>query len=353
MQHHEFSPSHLEQIRLCPGSHIMQKGIPEKESSWAAEGTLLHNAIANDDFSDLTEEQKEVVERCIEFISTLSKGEGASWEYEKKLEIKDESGTVITYGYADVIIRSKTKLIVIDWKFGYIPVKTVAENIQLASYALGALQAYPQYIECECWVFQPRIRNISSYTFRNPGNILTNIQHLISQGSSEDLILRPSDSACRYCKARLGCPAFRAKYQRLQASLEGYDLDDEKVLSQLYAASLTVKRHVNEIENALKEYISEHGRCGGYVFQTQNGAREIKDLNALYDSVKDYITPREFNDACKVSVSKIESMLADKFCAAAKNKGEKLTKTEGKSLAGERISHLVTRAAEKRLIVEG
>ena len=65
MQHHEFSPSHLEQIRLCPGSHIMQKGIPEKESPWSAEGTLLHNAIANDDFSDLTEEQKEETLRRI------------------------------------------------------------------------------------------------------------------------------------------------------------------------------------------------------------------------------------------------------------------------------------------------
>lgn len=352
MQHHEFSPSHLEQIRLCPGSHIMQKGLPEKETPWSLEGTKLHKAVETGDTSALNPDQKEVVEKCLEFLANLDKGEDPIIEFEKKVEVRDAAGNIVTYGFIDVLIRSKTKLIIIDWKFGFIPVKVVAENIQLATYALAALQLYPEYSECECHVFQPRIYNHSFHTFRNKENILANIFNLIEKAKSEDLLLRPSDSSCRYCKARLGCPAFRVKYQQLQASIEIYNLDDERVLSHLYAASLTVKGHISEIEDAVKARITEKGSCGNYIFQTQRGAREIKDINALYDVVKDYLTPREFNATCKVSVAKIESAIADKLCAAASANGEKMTKTAGKSLAESKIVHLVTRAADRFLVVE-
>lgn len=354
MDHHEFSPSRLEQIRLCPGSYLMQKGIPDEESEWAREGTMLHNAVASGSNRGLNDEQIELVDRCRDFMKGLIDG-NCAFEQERKFEIYDNENDdiLLTYGTADVVIFNKLTnlLTVIDWKFGYTPVNDVSENIQLASYAVGAMSHYGVN-NCDCWVFQPRLNRKSRHLFTCPEAIIANIKTIIKRATSDRMVLYASENSCRYCRARLSCPAFRVEFQKMAASRGNYDLSNIKHLERLFDASKAVKSFINDIEAAVKKVIEETGRCGRYTFQTTEGAREIKDLNGLYSAVKDLVTPREFNDVCKVTLGKFETMIADKLIADAKAKGEKLTKAGARDRCYGMIANLITRGNPTKKIVE-
>lgn len=350
MNHHEFSPSRLEQYRICPGAHKMQKGILEKESEWAEEGKLLHHAVEIGDVSILqNDEQKEVVERCFDFICERASSR-SEIHHEEKVDIT-YNGTLLTFGYADIIIKDSDALSVIDLKFGWNPVKNVSENIQLATYAVGAMQKYG-FSSCDCWVFQPRIHNKSHYLFTNPEAIVSNIQTIIKRAKDEKLVLNATEESCRYCCARLNCPAFRLEFQRLAAVKNDCDLSDIPTLVSLFDASKEVKSFINEIEAEVRKVIEAKGQCGKYGFQISEGSRQVKDLNALYARIKDWVTPQEFNNICSVTLGKMESLVADKLIADAQAKGEKLGKEAAKKSCFVMIQDLITRGTPTKKIVE-
>ena len=355
MKHHEFSPSKLEQYRICPASYYMQKGLPDTTSAAAEEGTLLHAALAKFSADGLNSEQTEVFESCVNYLDSLTTGTGNDEIItELPLTIKDGS-EVLTTGTADVVIYNSDmhEVSIIDWKFGYTPVMNVMNNIQLATYAVGAMQKYG-VSTCKAHVFQPRIRIVSGYTFTDQKAIIANINNIINKAQSEKLVFNATDESCRYCKARLNCPAFRMKYQKLAASSATYDLTNINTLVELYEASRSIKTFVSDIENRVKQVIEEQGECGKYVFDIKEGNREIKDLNTLYSVVKDYLTPQEFNNACKVSIGKLEKLLAEKFIAAEAITGVKLTMTEAKKRCYDMLSTLVTRGnPTKTITVKG
>lgn len=355
MTHHPFSPSRLEQIRLCPGSWQMQQGLPEQESEYAKEGQLLHDAVASGNFENLTGDQKSLCEECQNVVRALVAVHGKrEINYEEYVQIKDYiTGEPLTEGTADVIIEHPDDTIsVIDWKFGWNPVNDVANNIQLAAYAVGAMQKFNK-TSCRCYVFQPRIKNKSSHTFTGSGAIVANIELLIKRASDEsNMRLNPSESACRYCLARLNCPAFRVKFQKLAAARNDYDLTNPNILSNLYEASKGLKTFISDIEGRVKKYIAENGKCGKWVIETSEGSRKIDNLNALYDLIKDFVTPREFNEICSVSVPQMENLVAEKLIAEAKARGEKLTKDAAKKQVFAMVNPLIYRASPSQKIVE-
>ena len=349
MDHHEFSPSRLEQCRICPGSYLMQKGIPETETEYAREGKLLHNAVATGNLHGLNDEQKRSVEKCNDFINTLW-SPGTDMYAEKRVCVVD-SQEVVTFGTADLILRTEDVLTVVDWKFGYTPVKEVNENIQLASYAVGAMQLF-NAASCDCWVFQPRIGHKSHHVFTSERAIISNIRNIIRRAQSDTMTLKATEESCRYCRARLNCPAFRVKFQRLTASRGDYDLTDTNTLVRLYDASRGLNAFIKEIEAAVKKAIERDGQCGKYRFDITEGSRQIKDLNALYAKLKDYVTQKEFNDICTVTLGKLESLMSRKLIAEAKARGETMSNTAAVKLFYDMVSELVTRGSGSKGIVE-
>ncbi|MDD3165295.1 MAG: DUF2800 domain-containing protein [Oscillospiraceae bacterium] len=354
MDHHEFSPSRLEMFRICPGAYKMQLGIPDVPSEYAAEGTLLHNAVATGNLDGLNREQISVVDECWEFIESIAPKSDYSRAHEVKMLVRNDlDGGILTIGTADfVAINSRRDdLICVDFKFGYTPVKVVKQNIQLAAYSAGAMQM-EKIGSCDAFVFQPRIHARSHHVFTNEKAILANIRSIIKRCNGEPFILNATEESCRYCNARLNCPAFRLKFQRLLACKRDYDPSDIPTLVSLFDASRGVKTLISEIEANVKKVIEETGRCGKYGFQITDGAREIQDLNALYAVVKDYLTPHEFNDVCKVTIGKLENAVADKLIAEANAKGERLSKNSAKQRCYSMIADLITRGSPTKKIVE-
>lgn len=352
MKHHDFGPSSLERYRICPGSYVMQKDIPETTSAAAEEGTMLHNAVATKDLDGLNPEQELSVTKCLDFVATLVEP-GDELYHELELELRDpDTGELLTFGTSDVVIvkPERQTIVVIDWKFGYTPVKDVSNNIQLATYCAMAMQKFG-FASCTGYVFQPRIGKRSSYTFTNLDAIISNVKNIIAKATSDTMVLRATEESCRYCRARLNCPAFRVNFQKLAATKGSYNLEDIETLVSLYEASLDVKAFIKEIETAVKDNIEKNGSCGDYIFEYKDGNREVKDISGLYAVVKDYLTTGEFHAACKVTIGKLESALSEKLIAEAAISGVKLSKTDAKKKCSEMLAPLITRGTPTRTIV--
>lgn len=352
-KHHDFSPSKLQQLRDCPGSYRMQIGLADTATPEAEEGTMLHDRIARGYFDGLTTEQAELCAACLKTMADIAGGEnsGAQIYHEQHLQVHDENGGLLTEGTADVVIVFPDgELAVIDWKFGRNPVKEVNRNLQLAAYCLAAMQKYG-CTECTGYIYQPRCYAASEYRFTKPEAILANIKRVIDMAKQQQLVLNAGD-ACKYCLAKATCPAFREKFAALAAG-PAYDLSNPQQLAALYDASKKVEKFCREIKTAMEDYIKANGDCCGWHFKEKPGNRECTDVLALYDAVKDYINPAEYNNVCSVSVGKLVDAIVDKQVAAAKASGEKLTKVAAKANAEQMMATLVQRGMPTATIVQG
>ena len=311
---------------------------------------MLHERVAHGGSTDgLERSQAEAVESCVDFLASIRQ-EGDEVLHEQKVEIKDDDGQQVVFGTADVIVKHAAgNISVIDWKFGYNPVRDVADNAQLAAYCAAAMQMTGSP-ECHGYVFQPRIKNKCYFKFSDSRAIIGNIKRIITQAQSERLVLHASDEACMYCRARIGCPAFRAKYQRMTAvSPAECDICDEGRLVRLFEETKLVKSFVTQVEDAVRNMIEKTGRCGRYVFQQCEGSRQISDLNALFERIKDMVTPREFNSLCSVSIGKLDAILVDKIRAAS---DDAISRDEAKRRGSDLIKDLIMRGKPMKKIVE-
>jgi hypothetical protein len=165
--HSPLGGSTLKRWSACPGSIRLSKGIPNRSSKYADEGTRAHEIAA----SYLTDKKwpdhvdpatKEAVKVYTDTIAEIVRDSSSPrlW-VEQKVSLKQIHPQL--YGTADCVIYDhETKLLtVIDYKHGSGTVVEVVEddkpNFQLSYYALGAAFTLNLLIEeVEIIIVQPR-----------------------------------------------------------------------------------------------------------------------------------------------------------------------------------------------------
>lgn len=331
----------------------MQLGMPYETSPEAEEGTMLHDRIAKGGNTDgLDVEQAGAVEACMEFLMDAIRDSGlGTATFEQPVEVKRTDGTLLTKGTCDVLLTGKgDTCAVIDWKFGRVPVTDASSNLQLAAYALGAMQLIKAK-SCTVHVFQPRIKRHTCHTFTKPEAIAANIDKVIRKATGDPLILNAGE-ACRYCKAKGICPAFRRTSDALALVCENAQaLATPETLADYYQKAQIVKRFCTQVEDAMKAYLDEHGECAGYRYQEIAGKREVNDICGVAFALSDILTNSEFLDCCTASTSKLEALFIEKAVAAASVKGEKLTKKDAKARFEETTKDFIQRGTPTRRIV--
>jgi hypothetical protein len=348
--HHEFGPSRLPMYMACPGAYRMQKGIEETASPEAMEGSLLHERVAAGSKEGLDGEQEAMVEACLGFLAETA-GDGATVHKELPVSVRDEDGGLLTEGTCDVAIEYPDKrLAVIDWKFGRVPVAEVNRNMQLAAYAVGAMQTLG-YDACECHVYQPRIYAHSAYTFAKPGAIVANIRNIIARCTDDGLMLRPGDQ-CGYCRAKGKCPAFMAMFRSLANPEDDWKASPD-MIAEYYARSKVVEKFCREVRTALEARIDADGRCGPYIYKERPGNREIGDVQGAFGALRDSLTQGEFLAQGRFSVSGLVDAVAGKLQARAEASGAKMTKVAARGEAEGMLEPFIQRGAAVRTIVEG
>ena len=80
--HHEFGPSTLKHIEVCPGYRSSDETNPMAE-----EGTMLHDKVERGDLSDLTDEQTQLVQFCLDYAKPFIEG-ADEVQHEQRYEIR-------------------------------------------------------------------------------------------------------------------------------------------------------------------------------------------------------------------------------------------------------------------------
>jgi hypothetical protein len=248
VDHSPFGGSGAHRWTVCAGSVLAQRGMPDAPSSYAREGTAAHavGALCLTEKQDAIEytgrtvetieiddELAEATQVYIDTIRHDQKHRGGKLLIEAKFHLKSLHPEF--FGTADCVRLGKDGVLsVYDAKFGRGKIVEVVQpngkpNLQLAFYALGALNILPatlydEITEIELVVIQPRAwhkdgpvrrKRFTVATIEAVGPVLVAAAAL---AKSPNAPLVPGDH-CEFCRAAGTCPALR-DYTLSAAQLE-------------------------------------------------------------------------------------------------------------------------------------
>ena len=227
------SPSSMARIITCPGSVVASEGIPDRSSSFSAEGSdahqlgeirlnqLLGKKIDFDPMS-LSFYSKEMEDYIAGYVSYVSEKIEAS-----KLICKDPQVLIeqrvsapkydeSLYGTTDVSIIADKELTIIDLKYGKgVPV-SAEKNVQEMCYAICCLETFGSLYDIEkvnLCIYQPRLNSVSEWSvsvqelYKWAEEVLKPGIKKVRDGVEE---FNPSKH-CQFCKAKPLCKALRDK----------------------------------------------------------------------------------------------------------------------------------------------
>ncbi len=236
---------------LCPGSHVLQAGLPNSSSKYAAEGTAAHQVLtwalqedrpaaayigrvidADGFVFEVDADMAGHVQTCIDYVHDLRGDDGIVFadirvNYSSYLDVPESDA----WGTADVIVARGSELIVVDFKYGMGVAVSAGRNPQMSLYALGALQAYhglvADFDRVRMAISQPRIKSAPSEYDLSVADleawgrsaarsavascVNAEVAHPEEHRRAEwhDTFLRPGEKQCKFCKAKATCPALR------------------------------------------------------------------------------------------------------------------------------------------------
>ena len=298
-KHHRYSPSSLHRRSLCPASAGMEAMCPEEGGSAAAErGTAIHRALADwlgwcladsrrPSFPDDADAQM-TCEAIMEFAEGIVRGGVPPYELraEMRLQLRDTFGEVLTEGTADLVWQDTEGLWhVADWKTGRTPVPEAASNWQASAYAAALAQQSRADRVC-VHIVQPPLGLSTSREFGGEelAEVASAIMEVVAEGEATGAPCRPSPEACRFCRARLVCTAWRLAQDnalRVPAGLEVARMDDE-LLAAEYGRVQVAEAYASALREELERRCdARRGEVGGYVLRERAGAQVIGDAELV------------------------------------------------------------------------
>lgn len=332
--HHEMGPSQLDRIAECPGSVAACRGLPEESSPAAEEGTMLHSLVWPDDtpLTDLTEEQKDAVSECRNFVRRLVEGiDDAIIMVEETLPYHDMFGAELLFGTADLIIRCPNDhAIVIDWKFGHTAVPPPHANLQIQTLCLMAARRYDLDSVLGV-IFCPRQHAKQEFRFgrRELEQIEANLLDVVHAAQKETPPLHMNEY-CRWCRARHTCPEM-AKGAALMVMKEEVRNITAQNLGRRLTAARTIKPLIDQIEKEAIRRLRGGETVAGWQLKETSGDRFVSDANECFAQCHLLFSQEEFMQFVKVSMGKLEAEFATRY-AQKHNATKKAAKAEFMSI---------------------
>lgn len=308
-------------LLACPASYLESQKAPvgDVESSYAAEGTMLHGVVADcvqrkltsAEIRDrgyvgveiLTEEQNETIARalgCLEELKARFKGE-KPWRILSLEEMLQLPTVIGAFGSVDLVITNDTIVIVLDWKFGAgIPVAALYKlddgseqlNAQGAFYACAARGKYKRQFRNKriiIAIVQPRLDPPMSWAETDAEELdgfLAAFAGATLEALSRDAYRSRGDH-CRFALCKSTCPLWLgpvidlsildpAKAQ-LEESVDPRAGAYGAYLSKAMELVELAETWAAEIRRMAHVYQEDGGRVPGWKLVPKRGTRQWKD----------------------------------------------------------------------------
>lgn len=348
--HARYSPSKAHRWLVCPGSMHFNGEDPETE--WAAEGTRKHAVldivlrerkkppfnsgellIAGDEIDTPAGKYKvplAVLEQCCEIADFIDQFRATHSTWVVETETRVEIGMHIwpflkkdnCSGQVDATAWTDDELLVLDAKFGFVQVEATW-NPQLMLYAVGLLAEIPLPIK---WVTlciaQPSYDGV--VIFREHRLLADDVvawafdqRHVVEEIQAGSKRLQADDKACRYCPARVECPA------RMQA-LEKVRLENfmvEPNLEELLPLLPRIRQICNDLEQQAMKRLNEGTVIRGFKLVASSSKRKWPlgvdgepDAALVVNTIGDKLTgmlakPLDFYEEVLKSPSEVEKAI--------------------------------------------
>ncbi len=286
--HAVLSPSGAAKWTACPGSIVLEDGLPNESSPHSRWGTAAHELAQLCLWDDIVEEAYAEPLDAEGFVDRVFVVEGH--EIKVDMEMADCVNTYCSYvhsygdlaagdklyvevevplegitgekdatGTSDAIWhRADGEIVVIDLKGGSGVMVDADDNLQLAMYGLGAvifLGFNPTRVRGV--IVQPRKNNISEFVWE-PADMNLVLDELRAgsaavrkvHGKGElEKYLNPGEKQCRWCRAKATCPALRNEVVDVVtgSAAQPDDFADLDALPKVLSANITAPADLDAI----------------------------------------------------------------------------------------------------------
>jgi CRISPR/Cas system-associated exonuclease Cas4 (RecB family) len=213
------TPSNLHRRLLCPGSARLEKGLSDLNTSDAARGRLFHKYWSNPNYERalLTPDERELLEtsdRLLADVLGVLNFE-AQTEFYVEQTISTLDGRLTGTPDRVYIWQQRRSALVADLKSGFAVVERAELNLQLRGYAVlvtdgdrSVDRVYVSILQPRLWLPSDRV-TLAQYDLSDIVKARKQIDEIIDRTEDPKAPLVAGEDQCRYCKAKLICPAFR------------------------------------------------------------------------------------------------------------------------------------------------
>lgn len=255
-------PSSLPALEICPGRADMEARacalvptLADWSSPVAMQGTMGHAVIAQTlaliyhgptrkdqvealatmagSMERLEPWTRDAVRRCVAYaVALIDQAERDGLEVVVQIEIhlSGKGVNIGRGGTADLVLLLREKLtkrivrvIVVDWKLGFLDQGDAADHLQLAAYTVMAWDKYAPTDGADVHLGQGRRRDFTAGRYQE-GHIegaRLRCRKVVAGAMVENPAIVPHIDACRYCKAFTFCRAARSVVRQ---ACDGHDL---------------------------------------------------------------------------------------------------------------------------------
>ena len=302
----------------CPGSVALCNAAPEKpSSSYAEEGTLLHETIAlyldkgilpphfNE---DLLETKLRPALRLLDEVDPENM-------MELVVEAEVNFGEYIpdVFGSCDVLGRVGDRAVVLDWKFGNGVVVDAVENEQLMFYAAAAMRTpatqwvFKDCKEVELIIIQPPMIKRWVTTVERIKTFEHQLLSAVNAAMKPDAPLREG-SHCKWCAAKPTCPLMSGAVDRaLKVQLTS--IDPEMISAYLQNADI-LEEWIKDLRALAFNMLNSGLALPEYKLVAKRATRKWSDEKSAKQALLDAgLTESEVMDQSFISPAQAEKKL--------------------------------------------
>ena len=287
----------------CPGSVALVATMPPQEgSSYANEGSLLHEAIAivmdtNCPAGDmvgfeahgLTLTDDLLDRKLIPALDLLH-----DYDPHAKLEFTTEEtvsyGDLLpgVFGSSDIVGRLDGRAVILDWKFGDGVMVEAEENPQLMFYAAAAMRtpscawAFKDVTEVECVIIQPPFLRTWTTTVERIAEFERQLVRAVNAAGLPRAPLADGDW-CKWCTAKPVCPIKTGALDRMKlAAMQSIDVDK---LATYLAAAPDIEDFLAQCRALAHQMLENDVPVPGYKLVAKRATRHWADPTTAQDAL--------------------------------------------------------------------
>lgn len=328
------SASGMQRIALCPGSWMAERAYPEESSEAAEMGTRLHKHM---ELGTLPEdpEEAEAVEWCRTQERLLLEKYVAPMGADRVLrEVRWWAADGSFSGQGDVVYVHEGCALIVDYKFGRVPVPAAASNMQLAALAKLAFDNLADIKVVFCAILQPfasrQEPRAVRYQLADVPQLRRYFGNLLAEAARPGARRVPGEEQCRYCRARAACPACSELMVReTQADVAALwaDWTPEKKAEAVRLAGLA-KKWAEAVERRAKADLKAGFAIPGFRLSAGSRSFKITDAQGAFGQLNALIglTGEEFAGCCTVKTSALDKVVHKRLAEQAPEGVKQLVK---------------------------